>query len=252
MIKVDLHCHTRHSPDASTSPGELVERTREAGLDRVAVTDHGEIDGAFEAAALDPERVVVGEEIRCACRTEVIGLFLKSRVPTGLPLEETVERIRDQGGVVYVPHPFAYLWRPGGRARRCLAHADAVEVANARAFVPVWNRRAARAARDRGLPGCAGSDAHFPRELGRAYTRMPSFADAASFRRALAVAEPVLESTTGPHAHLASVARKAWSLAADAVDEQRRGLGLGRPEGGRAPRRGRAPLAPQRGGPASG
>ena len=244
MIKVDLHCHTRYSPDASTSPRELVERTREAGLDRVAVTDHGEIDGAFEAAALDPERVVVGEEIRCACRTEVIGLFLKRHVPTGLPLEETVERIRDQGGVVYVPHPFAYLWRPGGRARRCLVHADAVEVANARAFLPVWNWRAARAARDRGLPGCAGSDAHFPRELGRAYTRMPSFADAASFRQALAGAEPVLESTTGPHAHLASMARKAWSLAADAVDEQRRGLA--RPE------RSRPPLAPQRGGPASG
>ena len=244
MIKVDLHCHTRYSPDASTSPRELVERTREAGLDRVAVTDHGEIDGAFAAAALDPERVVVGEEIRCACRTEVIGLFLKSHVPTGLPLEETVERIRDQGGVVYVPHPFAYLWRPGGRARRCLAHADAVEVANARAFLPVWNRRAARAARDRGLPGCAGSDAHVPGELGRAYTRMPTFADATSFRRALAGAEPVLESTTGPHAHLASIARKAWSLAADAVEEQRRGLG--RPEAGRAP------LAPQRGGPAGG
>ena len=69
QLRVDLHSHTHHSLDAVPSPRELVERAGEAGLDRIAVTDHGEIDGALEARMLDPARVIIGEEIRCRCRT---------------------------------------------------------------------------------------------------------------------------------------------------------------------------------------
>lgn len=217
MLNVDLHLHTRHSPDAAIRPDELVERAVEAGLDRIAVTDHGEVDGALEARARHPDRVIVGEEVRCACRTEVIGLFLSRRIPDGLALEETVERIRDQGGVVYVPHPYAYAWSATARAARALPLADVVEVANARAFLPWWNRRAARAARDRGLPGCAGSDAHFPREMGRAFTRMPAFDGPETFLRAVTRAEPVLRRVTGPAGHLESLVRKGVRLAAGAL-----------------------------------
>lgn len=217
MLNVDLHCHTRASRDARTTPRDLVERAAEAGLDRVAVTDHGEIEGALRARSLDPGRIIVGEEIRCRDRTEVIGLFLEERIPPGLALEETVARIRDQGGLVYLPHPYAYVWRPGRHARRGLSWADAVEVMNARAFLPIWNGRAARAARRHGLPACGGSDAHFPVELGRAFTRMPDFRDAASFRAALAGARPVHVGTTGPLAHTASTAWKAWRRATDAL-----------------------------------
>jgi len=215
MLHVDLHCHTAASRDARTTPRELVERAAEAGLDRVAVTDHGEIEGALRARSLDPGRIIVGEEIRCGCRTEIIGLFLDERIPPGLSLAETVERIRDQGGVVYLPHPYAYAWRPSRHARRGLARADAVEVVNARAFLPAWNRRAGRVAERMGLPACGASDAHFPEELGRAFTRMPSFRDAASFRDALAETRPVHVATTGPVAHVASAARKAARLATE-------------------------------------
>lgn len=221
VLNVDLHSHTRHSRDAAIPPAELVERAVEVGLDRVAITDHGEVAGALEARARHPDRVIVGEEIRCRGRIEVIGLFLTRRVPQGLPLEAAVERIRDQGGLVYVPHPFAYPWRARARAERALAFADIVEVANARAFLPWWNRRARRAAGDRGLPGCAGSDAHFHREVGRAFTRMPAFDGPASFREAVAGAEPVLREITGPKGHLESVARKAYRLAADAIADDR-------------------------------
>lgn len=239
MLNVDLHLHTRYSPDAVIPPDELVERAVEVGLDRVAVTDHGEVDGALEARARHRERVIVGEEVRCACRTEVIGLFLSRRIPDGLPLEETVERIRDQGGVVYVPHPYAYAWRAGARAHRALPRADVVEVANARAFLPWWNRRARRAARELGLPGCAGSDAHFPREMGRAFTRMPAFDGPDAFRRAVRRAEPVLRRITGPTGHLESMLHKGARLAADAII----------PDGGGADRRRALPL-PGRGGSA--
>lgn len=216
-IRADLHTHTRHSLDAFPAPADLVRRAAELGLDRVAVTDHGTVAGALEAKELDPGRVIVGEEIRCACRTEVIGLFLTRHVPDGLELEAAVERIREQGGVVYVPHPFAYVVSPRERARRALALADVVEVINARAFLPFWNRRARRAAGRRELPAGAGSDAHRLRELGRAHVRLPAFADADGFLEAVARAEPELAHATGPWGHAASVVWKAARTVAGAA-----------------------------------
>lgn len=213
-IRADLHTHTRHSLDAFPAPAELVRRAAELGLDRIAVTDHGSVEGALEAKELDPERVIVGEEVRCACRTEVIGLFLFRHVPDGLPVEEAVGRIREQGGVVYVPHPFAYLLTPRKRARRALALADVVEVVNARAFLPFWNRRAKRAADRRELPVGAGSDAHRLRELGRARLRLPDFRGPDEFLASLRHAEPELVRTTGPRGHLLSVGWKAARIAA--------------------------------------
>jgi predicted metal-dependent phosphoesterase TrpH len=213
-IRADLHTHTRHSLDAFPAPADLVRRAAEVGLDRVAVTDHGTVRGALEAKELDPERVIVGQEVRCACRTEVIGLFLSRGIPDGLPVEETVDRIRAQGGVVYAPHPFAYLLTPEERARSVLALADVVEVVNARAFLPVWNRRARRAADRRELPGGAGSDAHRLRELGRAHVRLPAFRDAEGFLEAVARAEPEKLATTGPEGHLLSMGWKAARKAA--------------------------------------
>lgn len=209
MVKVDLHAHTWFSADSTTSPAEMIERARRAGLDRIAVTDHGSITGALEAAAHDPELVVVGEEVKCACGVHVIGLFLNELIPNRLPLQATVDRIRDQGGVVYAPHPYAYLRDPAGRAQRVLTVADVVEVFNARAFLPAWNRRAAEAAARLRLPAIAGSDSHFPWEVGRTYTEMPAFRDAASLLSGLAHARIVQARTVTPLVHVGSIASEA-------------------------------------------
>ncbi len=202
---------------------ELIERAVAVGLDRIAVTDHGTIEGALEARELAPDRVIVGEEVRCACRTELIGLFLTERIPQGLPFEEVVERIRDQGGVVYAPHPYAYAWRPLSRARRAMAVADVVEAFNARAFLPPWNRAATRAAARRSLPVGAGSDAHFPAELGRAYTLMPAFSGRGEFLEAVRTARPVDVAVTTPVAHLRSAGLKL-ARAASTLDVATGGL----------------------------
>jgi predicted metal-dependent phosphoesterase TrpH len=207
-----------------------VERAAEVGLDRVAVTDHGEVEGALVARSLDPGRIIVGEEIRCRCGTELIGLFLEERIPVGLDVRETAGRIADQGGVIYAPHPYAYARRPFERARTALALAEAVEVANARAFLPLWNRWARRSAGALGLPACAGSDAHFPVELGRAYSVIPAFRTAGELRASLARSQPVLRRLTGPWMHVASMAAKAGRTAARAlplpVGDRRRGPSL--------------------------
>lgn len=208
-MKVDFHTHTHRSLDAVTTPGDLVERAREAGLDRIAVTDHGTLRGALEARELDPGLVIVGEEVRCRCRTEVIGLFLRERIPDGLSLEETVERIRGQGGLVYAPHPYAYAVKADIRARRLLEVADIVEAFNARAFLPVWNRAAREAARHRSLGVGAGSDAHFPGEIGRAWAELPAFRGPAELVDAAASGRPVGIRTTGPLKHIVSAGLKA-------------------------------------------
>ena len=203
--RVDLHSHTRASLDALTPPAVLAARAEAAGLHRIAVTDHGEIRGALEARAAGGERVIVGQEVRCRCGTELIGLFLSERVPMGLEPREAAARIRGQGGVVYAPHPFAYATRAAWRARRALEVADVVEAFNARAFLPAWNRAAARVAAERGLAVAAGSDAHFPWEIGRAWTEMPPFSDAAGFLEAARHAVPVGPRLTTPLVHVAGV-----------------------------------------------
>lgn len=211
-LRVDLHAHTRRSLDATTAPADLVERALETGLDRIAVTDHGEIEGAWEARELAPDLVIVGQEVRCRCRTELIGLFLTERIPDRLPLEEVAARIRDQGGAIYAPHPFAYAWGGRRRAARTLALADMVEAFNGRAFLGRWNRLARQAARLRGLPSGAGSDAHFPSEIGRAWTELPPFRTASEFMEVASEARAVGRTTSGPTPHLVSVGLKAARL----------------------------------------
>ena len=181
-------------------------------LDRIAVTDHHTLDGALRARDLDPERIVVGEEITTRCRTDVIGLFLTKRIAPRLPLEQVVDEIRAQGGVVYLPHPFAYLVGARGRVNRALSLVDIVEVWNSRAFYAPWNRRAMYEVSERGIPEAGGSDAHFSAELGRAWTVLPTFSEAASLKRAARYARAQNDGHTYAVPFIGSVACMALSL----------------------------------------
>jgi predicted metal-dependent phosphoesterase TrpH len=176
------------SGDSTTTPDELVHAVDESGLDVVCITDHNAVAGAEELRAALPCRVVVGEELRTAAG-EIIGLFLTERVPMGVGHVEAARAIRDQGGVVYVPHPFDPLRRNLAEAALYeLAEAglvDAVEVLNAKTSLPSLNRRAADFAAEFDLAAGAGSDAHVPDALGAAYVEMPTFDDAAGFLAAL-------------------------------------------------------------------
>ncbi|MDT7561328.1 MAG: hypothetical protein QOI68_5810, partial [Pseudonocardiales bacterium] len=107
LIHVDLHMHTNHSHDCATPVDKLLETAKERGLGAIAVTDHNEVSGALEARErANGIKVIVGEEVKTADQGEVIGLFIEEKIPRGLTLQETIEAIRAQGGLVYVPHPF--------------------------------------------------------------------------------------------------------------------------------------------------
>lgn len=203
-VRVDMHTHTEHSKDSTTRLDRFRDAAAAAGLDVVCVTDHDTIDGALRLREMDvPFRVVVGEEI--ASRDgEIIGLFLSEGVPPGLSVEETIRRIHEQGGIAYVPHPFSrnrlrHLRRTA--LERVVRRLDAVEVYNAREAFAADNRRALAFALEHGLPGGAGSDAHRPNELGRAYVEIADFETPAGFLAALRAGE-VSGRLSGVRAHL--------------------------------------------------
>jgi len=204
--------HTCFSHDAYQTPRELVVRARDVGLDRVAVTDHHTIDGALRARDIDPEHVIIGEEITARGGTDVIGLYLTKRIAPRLPLEQVVDEIRAQGGVVYLPHPFAYLRDARQRFERAATLVDIVEVWNSRAFYPLWNREAMEEVRARGIPEAGGSDAHFSAELGRALTVYPPFHDAATLKRVARQGRPQHDGRTYLLPHAGSVLCMALSL----------------------------------------
>ena len=132
-------------------------------------------------------RVIVGEEVRTPYG-DVIGLFLTERIPYVLPLEEVIARIRAQGGLVYIPHPFDPVRSSLGRVLPALCAegaVDIIEVFNAKISDPALNGRAVALARAFGLPGGAGSDAHDAPGVGAAYLDMPDFDGPASFLAAL-------------------------------------------------------------------
>ncbi len=193
-VRVDLHTHTMWSGDSTTMPDELAASIMASGLDVVCVTDHNAIAGAVELADRLPCRVIVGEELRTAVG-EIIGLFLTVRVASGLGHIAAARAIRDQGGLVYIPHPFDPMRRNLAEpALYELAEAgliDAVEVHNSKTSLASLNRRACEFADEFDLAGGAGSDAHVPDAIGSAFVEMPDFATPAEFLASLRVGSVV-------------------------------------------------------------
>jgi len=202
-VRVDCHLHTVASGDAITTLDQLAERAAQERIDVVCITDHNVTSAAMAAAAggldgldgLDGLRVIVGEEIRTQAG-EVIGLFLTERIPYVLPVADVVGRIRDQSGLVYLPHPFdAGRGSLGAAADRLCADGmtDIVEVFNAKIADQALNEQAMTLAARWDLPGGAGSDAHDPPGIGAAYLEMPDFDGPASFLTSLRSARVVGE-----------------------------------------------------------
>ena len=187
LWRVEFHCHTCYSPDCLVTPAALVRRARDLGLDRVVITDHNTIQGALAARDLAPDLVVVGEEILTTAG-EFIAFFVEEEVPRGLPPEEALARLRDQGAVIAISHPLDVL-RGSAMGRentlRFIDQIDALEVFNARNHRDWMNEEAARLAEAHNLGRFGGSDAHSLWELGRAVTLLPPFHDANSLRIAL-------------------------------------------------------------------
>jgi predicted metal-dependent phosphoesterase TrpH len=195
-LLADLHTHSEHSYDCSVPVDELLDYAEAVGLGAIAVTDHNVLAGGLEAverAAGRRLRVTPGEEIKTEGQGEVIGLFLSEQVPRGLPMAETIAAIRDQGGLVYLPHPFDRLHSIPDAAtlQRHLAEIDVFEVYNARLLFEGFNDEALRFARKYNLLAGAGSDAHVIQGIGTGVMRMRAFETPEEFLLSLRSAEVV-------------------------------------------------------------
>jgi predicted metal-dependent phosphoesterase TrpH/glycosyltransferase involved in cell wall biosynthesis len=193
-IVADLHTHTSWSSDCLVEPEELIDHAEQQGIGAIAITDHNEFGGALETLELARDRpvtVIPGEEVKTAGQGEVIGLFLSEQIPRGLEFEDTIAAIREQGGLVYLPHPFDRMHAIPDAAtlHRHLADIDVFEVYNARLLFEQYNDEALRFARKYNLTMGAGSDAHVLQGLGTGGVRMRAFRDPEEFLVSLRTAE---------------------------------------------------------------
>ena len=164
-LKLDLHVHTTNSPDAYTDPSKLFSLCERTGLDGLAVTDHNTL------AEVIPGKMIFIPGMEISSRDgHVIGLGLSQPIPRGLSADETIDRIRELGGLSIIPHPYD-LFRSAVRPDRLRTRPDAIETINSASFLHTitW-KRARTFARDQKLPAVAGSDSHIPQTVGRAFT----------------------------------------------------------------------------------
>ena len=176
MIKADLHVHTIYSKDAFLTLRNLISVAIYKKIKCIAITDHNEIRGALKLRKIAPFKIIVGQEIMTS-EGEIIGLFLSNRIESGLSPEKTIEEIRKQGGLVYLPHPFSGTKKrkgifPINTLHRIAKSVDIVEVMNSRG---IDMKVSIEFAQKYELLMGAGSDAHTPFEIGNAYVEMEPF-----------------------------------------------------------------------------
>lgn len=186
MLNCDLHIHTCFSRDGESSVEEVMKKAELVGLDAIAITDHDTTDGALHAMSV-PTRLVIIPGIEVSTlHGHLLVLGVTTSIPRGLDVSETIQRARELGGLVILPHPY-HIWRHGvaRRVRSPLSEVDAIEVFNSRYIVGSANRKAARIARRLGKPCVGGSDAHNARFVGYGRTLVDAAPDSASILNAI-------------------------------------------------------------------
>lgn len=182
-IKIDLHVHSNSSYDCLTTIEEFRAFLNSNKVDKIAITDHSRIDIAFKLKEEFGNRIIIGEEIMTT-HGEIIGLFLKKEIPRNLSPENTIEEIRKQKGIVYIPHPFDRRRAGIGKYKKyveILKSADIIETFNSRCFSNIPNLLASKFASQNSKIESVGSDAHNISEIGRSYLIMDDFSDEIEF-----------------------------------------------------------------------
>ena len=206
MLKADLHIHTEYSMDCSTPLEKIINRCLETGINCIAIADHGTIEGALKLQNIAPFKVIVAEEILTPYG-EIMGMFLQEGIPSGLSVEQTIARIRAQGGLVCIPHPFETFRHSAFDSQlieTIIEQIDVIEVFNSRSPLLRSTAKANLFAEKHGIAKSAGSDAHTTLEIGNAYLEMPEFNGRDDFLQALEKSK-ISGQRTNPLIHFASV-----------------------------------------------
>lgn len=173
MFKVDLHTHSIASPDGGISALQYEQALTSGKLDVIAITDHNTIEFALQMQRQLGDRIIVGEEIMTT-RGEIIGLYLSQTIPSGLSPIETIQHIKAQDGIVYIPHPFETI-RSGlspQTLEEIASEVDLIEICNGRAFLQNRSSQTVVWSRLNNVVGAASSDAHGSLGLGKTYSSL--------------------------------------------------------------------------------
>lgn len=186
-ILAEFHCHSNYSFDSLVSLEDIINTCRSRGIGKIAITDHGCMEGAYKAHQMAPDLVIVSEEIQTS-EGEILAYFMTEEIPDGLEPMEVIRRLQDQGAFISVAHPFD-PWRGShwkeGTLEDLVPHLDGVEAFNARCFDPSFNEKAGAFANLYEKAWMVGSDAHSVVEIGRAVLQLPDFNSAEELRAAV-------------------------------------------------------------------
>jgi predicted metal-dependent phosphoesterase TrpH len=198
FLKVEFHTHSMYSPDSFSRLEDMIAAARKTGVDRLIITDHNTIEGALKAKEIDPELIIVGEEVQTD-KGELLVSFVLENIPSGTPYRTAINLLREQGAFISVSHPFD-PGRSGWAPEELIELAglvDAFEVFNARVYHPSDNLNALEFAGKYNKPGTVGSDAHMVREIGVATLKLPWFSNADELKQVIGLGEPLVQLS--PH-----------------------------------------------------
>jgi len=171
---IDPHVHSRYSNDSRMTPKEIVKRSRKIGLDAVAIADHnsikGSVEGIKEAKGMEDFLIIPAMEIS-TLKGHIVALGIQEEIASRISPEETIDRIRGQGGIAVIPHPFV-RYREGLCDYVKTLDVDAIETLNSRYLLGYSNWRAKKLAEKRGIPQIGASDAHFLDAIGSCVTEL--------------------------------------------------------------------------------
>ncbi len=176
-MKADFHIHTRYSMDCEMELEDIIKRCQMMEIDCIAITDHGTVEGAQKMQGIAPFKVIIGEEV-LTDQGEIMGMFLKETVPSNIRVDEAISRIKDQGGLVCLPHPFDHLRGLAMNLKEVdnlAPKVDLVEVFNARSPMNSTADKALDYALKHNIPTIAGSDSHTLGEIGRTFVEIDDF-----------------------------------------------------------------------------
>lgn len=187
MLRADLHVHSEFSFDSRNKLDAIIERCQQTGINCVAISDHGTAEGGLALQKIAPFKVIVAEEILTPYG-EIMGMFLKESIPTRINVSEAISRIREQEGLVCIPHPFDIITRTGlGQMvmEQIEENIDIIEVFNARTAIPWRSAKSLAFARKYDKAQSAGTDSHTIHEIGHTYVEMPDFTGKDDFIKSL-------------------------------------------------------------------